>query len=277
MNKLKLLTLNIWNRQGPWEQRLALIRAGIQSLDPDIIGLQEVLHLDGGPPNQAEDVAAGLGYQVAYAPAWAIWGSALHLGNAILARWPILESRSWVLPFKEPSDEARGLIYALVDAPVGRVPVLNTHLSWRLHAGAERAQQVRAIDDHAREVAGTGGFPPILMGDFNAEPDADEIRFLRGLCALGGRSTYWADCFGLAGTGPGHTFARTNRYAAAVHEPSRRIDYIFSRGPDKHLRGEPVAARVVLDQPDGEVFASDHYGVYAETSAELTTPPLGNP
>jgi endonuclease/exonuclease/phosphatase family metal-dependent hydrolase len=267
VNRLKLLTLNIWNRQGPWERRLELIRAGIAALDPDVVGLQEVLRLEGTPPDQAEAIAAGLGYQVAYGPAWAIWGGSLYLGNAVLSRWPIVEIRNWPLPTLH-EDETRALLLALVDAPVGRIPVLCTHLSWRFHAAEERALQVRAVDERAREVAATrGGFPPILMGDFNAEPDSDEIRFLRGLTALGGRSTYWADCFGLAGDGPGHTFARVNGYAAPLREPSRRIDYIFSRGPDRQLRGEPLTARVVLDQPDGDVFPSDHFGVYAETSA----------
>ena len=74
MSRLKVLTLNIWNRQGPWEQRLPLIRAGLRALDPDLVALQEVLALDGAPANQADDVAAGLGYRVAYGPAWTIWG-----------------------------------------------------------------------------------------------------------------------------------------------------------------------------------------------------------
>jgi endonuclease/exonuclease/phosphatase family metal-dependent hydrolase len=264
---LRLLTLNIWNRQGPWEARRELIHAGLRALDPDLVALQEVLALDSGAPNQAEEVAAGLGYHVAYSPAWAIWGGALHMGNAILSRWPIVETRSWALPTRETTDEARGMVYALVDAPVGRVPVLCTHLSWRFHAADERALQVRAVDEHAREVTVLGGPPPILMGDFNAEPDSDEIRFLRGLTALGGRSTYWADCFGLVGAGPGYTYSRANAYAATVHEPSRRIDYVFVRGPDRQLRGEPLAARVVLDEAVGEVFPSDHFGVYAEISA----------
>ena len=268
MERLKLLTINIWNRQGPWEHRLPLLRDGIRGLDPDLVGLQEVLALEGAGPNQAEDIAAGLGYHTGYGRAWAIWGGALDLGNALLSRWPILETHNWPLPVIDASEESRALLYALVDAPFGRVPVFVTHLSWRFHAADERAQQVRAIDDHARTVAPIDGFPPILMGDFNAEPDADEIRFLCGKSALGGRSTYWSDCFGIAGEGPGHTWSRRNPYALAVREPSRRIDYVFSRGPDRRKRGEALHARVVLDEPRDGVWPSDHLGVYAETSVE---------
>ncbi len=40
---LSLLTLNIWNDDGPWKERAARIRACIDELDPDLIGFQEVL------------------------------------------------------------------------------------------------------------------------------------------------------------------------------------------------------------------------------------------
>ena len=35
--------------------------------------------------------------------------------------------------------------------------------------------------------------PPILMGDFNADPSADEIRYLKGQHVIDGRSVYFAD------------------------------------------------------------------------------------
>lgn len=270
---IRVVTLNIWNRQGPWERRLELIRRGLRALQPDLVGLQEVLHMPWLPPNQAEDIAAPLELQVAYGEAWKIMGGPLSFGNALLSRWPILEQAVTPLPVEDNGD-GRSLLYALVDAPGGRLPVFVTHLSWQLHLSDVRARQVRAIDDQVRSVLQKGSLPPILMGDFNAEPDSDEIRFLRGLGALGGRGTYWADCFGLCGTGPGHTFTRDNVFAAVAHEPPRRIDYIFVRGPDREHRGEPLAARVVLDLPDDGTWPSDHYGVYAEIA---TNPSAGSP
>jgi endonuclease/exonuclease/phosphatase family metal-dependent hydrolase len=118
-----------------------------------------------------------------------------------------------------------------------------------------------------KETAPIAGLPPILAGDFNAEPDATEIRFLRGLHALSGVSTYLADCFALAGEGPGVTFdSRRNPFAAPTREPPRRIDYVFVRGPDERGRGEPLSARVVLDEVEDGICATDHYGVLAEVS-----------
>ncbi|HEX2686902.1 MAG TPA: hypothetical protein VHN14_09800 [Kofleriaceae bacterium] len=60
---------------------------------------------------------------------------------------------------------------------------------------------------------------------------------------------------------------RLNPYALRAPEPSNRIDYIFVRGPDAHLRGEPIAARLALDQPAGDVWPSDHFAVVADIHA----------
>ncbi len=269
MDILRVVTLNIWNNQGPWPERLRLIRRELEALAPHLIALQEVLHLDGGGnQDQAQAIADGLGYHCAFASAWHI-GGGLQFGNALLARWPIVEAQNFILPV-EPDDETRGLLYALVDAPCGRVPVFVTHLSWQLHRSDVRQQQVAMIATKVRELAPTdkdGGFPPIIMGDFNAEPDSDEIRYLRGYNARLGRSVYFADCFAAAGDGsPGYTYARENPFALRAHEPSRRLDYIFVRGPDDRYRGEPLSARVCFDEQVDGVFPSDHFGVVASIS-----------
>lgn len=273
MDRLRVLSLNIWNKQGDWPSRLPLLRAGLRELQPDLVGLQEVLHLDvdGGAAvenDQARELAHGLGYHVAFAPAWNL-GGGLTFGNAVLSRWPIVSAEAFQLP-GEPLKETRGLIYAVADAPCGRVPIFVTHLDWEFHHGFVRERQVAFIADKVQSLQPPGkeSFPPILMGDFNAEPESDEIRYLRGWTTRLGKSVYFADCFAVAGDGsPGWTYARSNRFAALAREPNRRIDYVFVRGPDSRGRGEPLSARVVFDRPSGEVFPTDHYGVYAEIAA----------
>ncbi len=265
-DRLRVLSLNIWNRQGPWAERLPIIQQLLQSLDPDVVGLQEVMHLDGAPEDQAQEVARDRPYHVAFASAWHI-GNGLQFGNAVLSRYPITTAQSFPLP-GESGEETRSLLYCELDTPFGKVPFFNTHLNWRLDHGHVRERQVAAIVDEVQRLAPSTGFPAILVGDFNAEPDSTEIRYLKGLTSLRGRSVYFGDCFGAVGQGPGYTFSRANRFAASVAEPNRRIDYIFTQGPDRKLRGEPLVARVVGDQAVGEHFASDHFGVYAEISAQ---------
>jgi len=130
---------------------------------------------------------------------------------------------------------------------------------------------MRALTDAVARLAPTSGFPPVVVGDFNAEPDSDEIRFMRGLTGLGGDCVYFADAFAIGGDGSsGTTFSRKNPFAEPLREPDRRIDYVFVRGPDDAMRGEPTEARVCFDgaHPDaGGTFPSDHFGVVATITA----------
>jgi endonuclease/exonuclease/phosphatase family metal-dependent hydrolase len=145
--------------------------------------------------------------------------------------------------------------------------MLTTHLAWKFHHGFVRERQVAALAEVIKRELPISEevLPPVIVGDFNARPDATEIRFLSGLHALDGESIFLADCFDEVGEGPGFTFdASRNPFAAVTHEAPRRIDYVFVRGPDKHGRGKPLSARVVLEEVVDGVTASDHYGVVAE-------------
>lgn len=262
MAALRVATLNVWNRLGPWDERKRAIRESLRRLDPDVIGLQEVIRMEGEYAfDQLAELAEGLGMHAGYgrSPDAPPWGN----GNAVLSRWPITRTTVFPLP---GTDEARCLAAFTLDSPHGELPFFVTHLNWMFHEGHVRRRQARAIADHVARLAPIEGFPPIVVGDFNAEADADEIRFMRGLTPIEGTCVYFADCFGAVGEGPGHTFARRNPFAAQLREPNRRIDYIFVRGPDQQGRGDPLEARVCFDEPVDGVFPSDHFGVIASLS-----------
>ena len=274
---LRVATLNIWNKAGPWPTRLSLIRQEIERVCPEVLGLQEVLRFrpdaDSAEPlttsnDQATEIADGLGFYLAYGVA-SDYGNGLKFGNAVLSRYPISHQECIPLPGSD-SGETRSLLFALTETPHGTLPVFVTHLNWKLHHGAVRQRQVQFIAQRVAELSPLDGphLPPVLMGDFNAAPDADEIRFLTGLCALGGKTVYFADAWVFAGEGPGYTFDRSNEYAVKAREPSRRIDYVFVRGPDRKFRGEPLHAEVRFNTPvpgaGGPVWPSDHFGVVTD-------------
>jgi endonuclease/exonuclease/phosphatase family metal-dependent hydrolase len=284
MSTLTVATLNVWNKSGPWLERLPLIRDELSMLLPDVIGLQEVLRMSAPvtgdnqallDADQAAQIADGLGYRIAYGAAMN-FGNGLLFGNALLSRHPILEHDNVILPGAE-SGETRALLYALIETPHGELPAFVTHLNWKLHHGSVRLRQAVAIAEHIGDRCPIDDkrLPPVLMGDFNADPDSDEIRFLRGAATIEGKSVYFADAWGHAGQGRGYTFDRKNRFAALAHEPPRRIDYIFVRGPDRLFRGEPIATRLAFCTPkpgaDGEIWPSDHFGVVTELMVEART------
>jgi endonuclease/exonuclease/phosphatase family metal-dependent hydrolase len=268
MGDLRVLTLNIWNRQGPWEARVAAIRDGLARFDPHLVGMQEVLAPEPGVAgvSQVAEIAQGLGWHTAFGTAWSSGGIAF--GNAVLSRWPIAESRALPLP-NMGTDEQRCLLRARIEAPCGALWMFVTHLNWRLDEGWVREAQVQAIAEHLRPTQRDGELPPILVGDFNAEPDSDEIRYVRGLSSLGGRSFYLVDAFAAAGDGSrGATYCRRNPFAEGLREPDRRIDYVFVGRPDRVGQGDVTSARVCFDEPHHGVFASDHFGVLATLRVE---------
>ena len=269
---MRALTLNCWNISPPFEERMALIRAGIEALAPDLVALQEIIVRRDGF-DQAAVILDGLGYHRVFGAAlrWDDTGTLLPLdahadgaGNVIAARWPIVRSALHPLPGVD-GEERRSVLLALVDTPAGRLPFVTTHLEWRFDHGHVRERQVLALAGLVADWSRDAPLPVVLVGDFNAEPDATEMRFLRGLATLAGRSTYFQDAWQLAGDGGrGTTWDNRNPYAAAMFEPDRRIDYLLVGAPDREGRGWIETARVVFDTGHDGVFPSDHFGVLAD-------------
>jgi endonuclease/exonuclease/phosphatase family metal-dependent hydrolase len=266
-SRLRCLTLNLWGFEPPLERRMALVADALGRLAPDVVGLQEVREAP-GTPNQAEVLAAGAGYRFAFAPAIEFGGG--HEGLALLSRHPIAEHAVLELPHAEPG-ERRVLLSARLTTPTGELWVHTTHLNYRLQHGRQREDQVLAID---ASLTARAGVPQILMGDFNARPQSDEIRFLRGLVTLGGRRTYYQDAWERLHPGEaGWTWSSANPYtrSLAFLEPDRRLDYVFVTPERRDGRGRIHDCRIVLAEPapDG-VLASDHFGVLAEVQVTAT-------
>ena len=270
---LSVLTLNIWNEDGAWSERAKRIREWIDRLDPDLIGLQEVLR--GSRLDQLGELLEGRGYHTAWSKATDFWeDSALGFGNAVAARWPLAETAELELP-SGGDGERRVVIRATVDAPFGPVVFASTHLNYRFHHGSVRERQVVAACDFVWRARPRAGFPPLLMGDFNAEPESTEIRYVSGLHALEGRSMYLRDAWTHAGDGgPGITWSNENPYTRPWLEPDRRIDYIFVGPPQRDGVGLIESCRVVCNDGRDDVWPSDHFGLFAEVRTE-PRPDLG--
>lgn len=260
---LRVMTLNIWNLAGPWRERRTEIVAWIDREEPDVVCLQEVM--DDGARTTAGWVAehATGEWHHASAGSEVRWAPGHRFGNAVLSREPITESASYDLPHDEDESDTQRV---LLHARTGGIDIFCTHLAWQYHVSALRQRQVAAVDRIVARCADPQSpLPPILAGDFNAEPDSTEIRFLTGSASIDGHSTYFQDAWRVAGGGgPGRTWDNRDPFAAAEHEPDRRIDYVFVGWRRDGGIGRVQAARVVCDTPLTGTFASDHFGVVAD-------------
>jgi endonuclease/exonuclease/phosphatase family metal-dependent hydrolase len=197
--------------------------------DADIILLQEM------DETGTAEIARRLGYNYLYYPA-SIARDGDNFGNAVLARWPIADSKKLILPGLHPlTGQQRTATRATVRIGDQAVLVYSTHIEVATAPPAMRAAQIQAILDDIPADA-----PWVIVGgDFNTVTN-------RGVQALGDRFNTAGMNHDTADLGP--TFIRWGRKLAAT-------DHIFSRGFDRHESG------VVT-----EVSASDHLPVWTQQS-----------
>jgi endonuclease/exonuclease/phosphatase family metal-dependent hydrolase len=261
---MRVMTLNLWAREGPYPVRARLLRQGVNLLAPDLLALQEV---DAGPgdANQAQELFGPLGYRVAYERREGEYRA--DPGIAVASRHPVggrelleLPNGGAVLAVRVGSGE--GAWWFCCAKPVPFEPGRE----------GEREAEALALDAAVAELAAGDSVPPIVAGDFDATPEAASMRFLTGLQSLHGRSTLWWDAWTAAGNGaPGATWSSDNPYVAPfaagifgqpIHH--RRIDYVLIGSP---FRWQPRvvvrSCRVVLTEVGGDA-PSDHYGVMAD-------------
>ena len=268
---LRVFSLNLWHTAGPWSQRAPLVREWVDRLQPDLMGFQEAVRMPG--LDQVPELLEGSGYHLDHAVASPYWLEGREqemgvVGNAVASRWPIVSREVLALP-ESGDGEKRVALAVTVSSPYGHLGFTVTHLNWKLHHGWIRERQTAALCDFVLSHRPDEGFPPILVGDFNAEPDAAEIRYVTGHQSRDGRSVCFVDAWGRGGAGSGITWSNRNPNARLECEPERRIDYAFVGLPrQRDGRGEVLECRVVCDEPRDGVWPADHFGVFAELRSE---------
>ncbi len=286
---LRVAQLNIGSLLEPgWDERRLEIVSWLDHLEPDVVCLEEVWAKVAEPDAStahwlAERLAAPDrgAWHVAFGGGEfddSLWPDAgVLFGSAVLSRWPIDEHRHWPLPVVPDDDPFPSQVpWELVHARTAGLDVFACHLASAPLHGHHRRAQVLAVDDHIRSVrreldgpAATRGprttMPVILCGDFNAEPESDEMRFLTSLCDLEGQRTYYQDAWKVAGDGtPGWTQDwRTHPFAAALNVPRKRIDYVLVGDPFSRVdgAGRVLHAELAFHESRTGVMASDHIGL----------------
>jgi endonuclease/exonuclease/phosphatase family metal-dependent hydrolase len=262
---VRVLTWNLWGRNGDWGRRGEAIATVLAEASPDVCGLQEVWDAPDG--NLAADLAEPAGLHWRWARAYPPRSAdGVSIGNAVLSRWPVtawdeLELPTGTLP------ERRVAACARIAAPGGVLPFVTTHLTYRPGGSAVRLDQVRALAGFVAEHALDGWYPPVVTGDLNSDPDSEEVRLLGGLLtAPAVPDLVLLDAWRYAPPGdPGFTWARRNGYQQDSLIPDSRIDYVLV-GLPRQGRGRVQTVRVAGDAAVDGVWPSDHFAVVADLS-----------
>lgn len=294
---MRLVTWNLLCESQEYAaQRTEAAVAALTPLRPDIVCFQEV-RFDANGRSNADILADALGLQVATRSASRSYPDGSATGLAVLTRWGCADVRSEQVfhPKSVPladgiSQYDEAVVFAAVQlADSGKWGnlagswVVTTHLSWGLGCEGRRVRECVALETFAALLAGEpvgaanpggAGTAVILAGDLNATDDGPALGFLTGRHVVNGASTYWVDAWERVGVGPGYTSVPTDMWSARLASrlgftpdmmPSRRIDYVLSRGWRAGRPGTPVAAQV-LDSEDG-LAASDHRCLVVDLSA----------
>jgi len=272
---IRLATWNLWWRFGDWSDRLNRISEVLSVLDADVIGLQEIWQ--DATDNQAAILARELGLYWVWAPHSSSqrWRHRLgdaatgdeQIGVAVLSRWPIIMTSTNQLPIGYGPDEGRVALATRIATPVGELSFTTTQLASDPAGSATRIDQIEALARHVAtyDVGREHALPPVVCGDFNASPEADEMRLIEGhLTApvISGQLLVNAWRYHPLPIPP--TWNPANPFVAMTREPAATIDHILVGRPPRHDRGWIERVGVFAEGPTGSGWASDHAGVWVD-------------
>ncbi len=261
---MRIVTWNVWGRYGRWRERQAGIEEVLAAAAPDVVCLVESWsHPEATQPDLvarrlgfSHHVFCGDGEQEDSGVRWVS-------GIGLASRWAVASHEHRPLRGEDGSG-AGSVLFALVDGERGPIQLFVVMLDYPLGASAVRQAQVRELAAFIQERT-RRRHPVVVCGDFNAGPDADEIRMLTGKAATAAPGLVCYDAWEIAGDGtPGHTWSNRNPLAAVALYPDRRFDYVLSAWPRRGGAGHPVRCQLLGVRPAGQPQLSDHYGVLAD-------------
>ncbi|WP_316811541.1 endonuclease/exonuclease/phosphatase family protein [Pedobacter heparinus] len=235
--KVKVMTYNIHIGNPPSKPAgtvdLPAIAAVIKAQDPDLVALQEVdvnTNRSGASLDEAKELARLTGMNYFYTRAIDYDGG--QFGDAVLSRFPILESQRYELPVTAKlGGETRSVALITVEKEGQRFLFASTHLD---HLTAEDNRVLQATE--LVKIVKTLTLPLIIAGDFNAIPLSNPLTILRQELSWGCKSSCPL------------TFS--------AQKPASTIDYVMMRPAEKFN----VLSYVAVN----ETYASDHLPLVSE-------------
>lgn len=138
------------------DDNLPAIVESIQSVNPDILGLQEVKG-----DSQAAALASALGMNYVYSGHFDNSASGTH-GIALLTYYDIVSVERRLISMDSNTGRERRIQIVTLDIDGRMVTVINLHIDFRLDDGSSELNIAAAIDEFNADIA---------LGDYNATPD----------------------------------------------------------------------------------------------------------
>jgi endonuclease/exonuclease/phosphatase family metal-dependent hydrolase len=164
-----IMTFNIHHAEGlDGKVNLNRIAELLKNEHADVIALQEVdrYRLRSGYVDQARELAQLLGMHMCFSPS--LTYTVGQYGNAILSRYPIIDSNWLLLPGEK---ERRSLLSATLRIGSDDIQIEATHLGL---STADRTAQIAQISKTLSSIHR----PLVLAGDFNMEADPRKLESL---------------------------------------------------------------------------------------------------
>ncbi|TZF86025.1 endonuclease (plasmid) [Pedobacter sp. BS3] len=211
---------------------LSAIASVINIEKPDLVALSEVdnkTQRSGVTVDQAKELGKLTGMYYFFTKAMDYQGG--EYGDAVLSRFPILESTRYVLPTTGSGFEPRSVAMITVEKEGRKFHFAATHLD---HT-AEDANRILQANELVK-IINQLSIPLIIAGDWNAQPSSQPIEILKQTLT----PTCVNNCL--------LTFPAT--------KPDRTIDYIMYKPLEKF--------KVLNLRTVNETYASDHLPLTAE-------------
>lgn len=242
---VRVMTYNIYGARASTgtPANLESLARVINREKPDLVALQEVdvyTRRTGVHVHQAQELARLTGMEWYFTKAIDVAGG--EYGDAVLSRFPILESKRYALPVAaDVGGEFRTIAMIRVKKEDHEFYFAATHLD---HLAQEDSRLLQAAE--IKKIVAGLSLPLILGGDFNAVPGSRTIDIMRSFMSPG--------CLQQCA----FTFPSDN--------PGRTIDYIMTT-PVNRFSVTRYSSVTGYDEVL-KVYASDHQAVVADISVQ---------
>ncbi|MBN8704266.1 MAG: endonuclease/exonuclease/phosphatase family protein [Bacteroidetes bacterium] len=249
---LKVISFNLAGRKPGTDpdKRLFHIIQNLKTLNPDIIGLQEINEAVtlSGSDNQGKLIADslsaffGIPYYLYSITSHLSWDNQFREQIGIISKFPVLQKGSISLTL---GAFPRKAIWNQIQTSFGSVNFFNTHLDYlNTSVRVEQIKEIKTFITEKETLFPSGS--TILTGDFNTTPGTSPLLLLTDM------NPRFLDTFKTANpSATGNTIPSNS--------PSSRIDFIFYK-KDGDLTIQ--SSELIMNKPySSSLFCSDHLGV----------------